>query len=166
MSADKKLQALIVPLRSMNLVVPQVLVAEIIPFPHVEALGELPWFRGMFEWREYTIPLLSIERFCSPDEEGRSAMRSRRVAVLNGLGEVEGVGQYGIEIGSIPHPVRLGENEIKSLNGARPCEMLAQHVHAAGVRAAVPDFVAVEHRVGQALKALKRSETEVHDAPN
>jgi chemotaxis signal transduction protein len=166
MSAEKKLQALIVPLRSMNLVVPQVLVAEIIPFPHVTSLGELPWFQGMFEWREHTIPLLSIERFCNPDEEGRSAMRSRRVAVLNGLGEVDGVGQYGIEIGSIPHPVRLGENEVKPLDSAKPCEMLAQHVHAAGVRAAVPDFAALEHRVGQALKALQRSAGEIQDAPN
>lgn len=156
MSADEKLQALIVPLRSMNLVVPQVLVAEILPFPHVSEVGALPWFQGMFEWREQTIPLISIERFCHPDEEGRSASRSRRVAVLNALGEADGVAQYGIEIGSIPHPVRLGEAEVKSMEGAtKPCEMLAQHVHAAGVRVAVPNFSAVENRVGQALQQLK-----------
>ncbi len=157
MSADNKLQALIVPLRSTNLVVPQVLVAEIIPFPHVSEVGTLPWFQGMFEWREHTIPLISIERFCHPDEEGRSASRSRRVAVLNGLGEIDGVAQYGIEIGSIPHPVRLGEDEIKPMNAAKPCEMLAQHVHAAGVRAAVPDFAALENRVSQALQQLNNA---------
>ncbi len=154
MSDDKRLQALIVPLRSMNLVVPQVLVAEIIPFPHVSVVGELPWFEGMFEWRERTIPLVSVDRFCNPDEEGRGAMRSRRVAVLNGI---EDVVQYGIEISSIPHPVRLGQGEVRSADDGKPCEMVAALVHAAGVRAAVPDFAALENRVAQALKQADKS---------
>ncbi len=157
MSDDKRLQALIVPLRSMNLVVPQVLVAEIIPFPHVSVVGELPWFEGMFEWRERTIPLVSVDRFCNPDEEGRGAMRSRRVAVLNGIEGIEGVAQYGIEISSIPHPVRLGQGEVRSVDDGKPCEMVAAPVHAAGVRAVVPDFAALENRVAQALKQVDKS---------
>jgi len=158
MSDENKLQALIVPLRSLNLVVPQVLVAEIIPFPHLAEVGDLPWFQGMFEWRERTIPLISIDRFCNPDEEGRPVLRSRRVAVLNALGETEGLSQYGIEIGSIPHPVRLGESEVRSADGGKPCEMVAEHVQAAGVRAAVPDFAALENRVAQVLRQLDKAE--------
>ncbi len=158
MSDEKKLQALIVPLRSMNLVVPQVLIAEIIPFPHVAEVGDLPWFQGMFEWRERTIALISVDRFCNPDDEGRAVLRSRRVAVLNGIGEADGVSQYGIEISSIPHPVRLGENEVKTATGGKPCEMVAEYVRAAGVKAVVPDFAALENRVAQALRQLEKAE--------
>ena len=157
MSDNKKLQALIVPLRSMNLIVPHLLVAEIIPFPHVSVVGRLPWFEGVFEWRERTIPLISLDRFCNPEEEGKGTMRSRRVAVLNGIEGIESVTQYGIEISSIPHPVHLGKGEVRSVDGGKPCEMIAASVHAVGVRAVVPDFAALENRVAEALKQAEKA---------
>ena len=155
MSADEKIQALIIPLRAMNLIVPQALVAEIIPLPHIAEAGDLPWISGIFDWREQKVPLVSIERFCNPDEDDSSSHRSRRLAVLHAMGDVPDVEQYGIEIGSIPHPVRLGEEDVMPMQSAKkPCEMIARHVQAAGVKAVIPDFTALENRVAQALRRL------------
>ncbi len=157
MSIDGKIQALIIPLRSMNLIVPQVLVVEIIPVPHIVEVGDLPWASGIFDWRDQKIPLISIERFCNPEVESLSAHRSRRVAVLNGLGHTSGVTQYGIEISSIPHPVRLGEDDMVVMPTGKPCEVVAQQVQAVGVKGIVPDFPALEKRVAESLKRWRES---------
>lgn len=150
MSKDnEQIQALVVPLRSTNLVVPQALVAEILPFPHVVETQSEPWFQGTFEWRGKTLPLISVDHLCNPTDEAGIVSRSRRVAVFNVVSQTQDVTHYGVIINSIPHPVTLGEDDIHAIPGGKACDWFAMYVQAAGVRAFIPDFSAIERKMGE-----------------
>jgi len=60
-----KVRSLWVPLREMNLLLPNVAVAEISSYrvpKHCEGMPE--WFLGMVTWREHDIPVISLESVC------------------------------------------------------------------------------------------------------
>ena len=60
-----KVRSLWVPLREMNLLLPNVAVAEISSYRvprHCEGMPE--WFLGMVAWREHEIPVISLESVC------------------------------------------------------------------------------------------------------
>ena len=60
-----KVRSLWVPLRQMNLLLPNVAVAEISSYRapnHREGMPE--WFLGMVPWREQEIPVISLESVC------------------------------------------------------------------------------------------------------
>ena len=60
-----KVRSLWVPLREMNLLLPNVAVAEIGSYRAPEARADMPeWFLGMVKWREKTIPVISLEAVC------------------------------------------------------------------------------------------------------
>lgn len=149
-SNEQVLQALIVPLRRMNLVVPQSLVTEVVPMPELNeivAAKTLPGVRGKIEWRGRSLPLLSLESYCMP-EDGETVGRTKRVAVMKGIAGLE---YYAIEIFSIPHPVRLAEADITQEKPQHHCDLAAQYVRAAGVKAFIPDFERIEQYLGKAV---------------
>jgi len=54
-----KIRSLWVPLREMNLLLPNVAVAEISSYRAPEAQADMPeWFLGMVRWREQSIPVI------------------------------------------------------------------------------------------------------------
>ena len=142
-STEGFLQALIVPLRRMNLVVPQSLVIEVVPMPELKkipAAKGASGVRGRVEWRGRSLVLLSVESYCLLSD-AESAGRTKRVAVMKGIAGLE---YYAIEIFSIPHPLRLAKTDISSEVSPEHCDLASQYVRAAGVKAMIPDFERIE----------------------
>ncbi len=153
LSTDTALAALIVPLRQMNLVIPQSLLAEVVMVPEVEEVVTTePWLRGLVEWRGGMLPLISLEGFCLPLAEDRPG-RARRVAVLHALSGLQGLSQYALDIQAIPHPLQLRPVDIQALGSERRCPVVAQEVQAAGVKAVIPDVDALEQRIAQVMRS-------------
>ena len=149
LSTDEKMQALIIPLRQQNLVLPQSALVEVLPMPEIQPVAQSEaWLAGTIEWRGRAIPLVSIERYCG--WVGLDQTRARRVAVLNGIGSE--VPHYAIEIQSVPHPIRLGRNDLVSVEGERRCELVAGHVQALGVWAVLMRLDILEKVVAKNLK--------------
>jgi len=143
-----QLQALIIPLKKWNLILPQSLVTEVLPMPEVRLTG-VPerWLRGSIEWRGAELPLVSIDAYCSPGEDN-DQQRTRRVAVLQGLGE--GIEHYALEIYSIPHPMRLVESDVHIDEINAQCELIAAHISVSGVRGIIPELDVLENEIVKA----------------
>lgn len=79
-----KVRSLWIPLQDVNLLLPNVAVAEVIAFRVEEVLEAGPeWLLGGLRWREQHIPVVSFEAYC-----GRSApalAEQTRIVVLNTL---------------------------------------------------------------------------------
>lgn len=152
LSTDGRLAALIVPLRQMNLVVPQSLMAEVVMVPEVEEVVTTePWLRGLIEWRGAMLPLVALESFCLPLVEDRPS-RARRVAVFHAVCGLQGLSHYAVDIQAIPHPLRLGPADLRELASERRCAIAAQEVQAAGVKAMIPDLDTLEQRIAQVMQ--------------
>ena len=146
------IQVLIVPLRGFNIVVPQSMVVEIQPVTDLGTRrGDVDWLRGEIDWRGHKTPLVSLESYCGLGDAAPSG-RSRRVAVLHGLGAGEGVGTYAIEIHSIPHPVRISQADVMPVESEdEDCELFLQSVKVSGVYGQVVDFDRLESRLQEVL---------------
>ena len=77
-----KVRSLWIPLRGMNLLLPNVAVAEVVPYREPELIEAGPdWLLGVFHWRDQRIPMVSYEAFCkqaAPESADRA-----RILVLN-----------------------------------------------------------------------------------
>jgi chemotaxis signal transduction protein len=155
MSAENTIQTLLVPLRAENLLIPQVMVAEILSRTQIIELAGPDWLLGMFVWRDQQLPLISFEQFCKSDSDEYPVDAShQRIAVIHGIHQIPGVTEYGVEINAIPHPLRIAEDEIEAEPDALACELLAQAVNMGGVKAAIPNFSLIERRLAELLQNL------------
>lgn len=148
---ESSVQSLVVPLRHMNLVVPQSMVLEVVPMPEVRSVeGGNAWLRGFVEWHGAGIPLVSLENMCHP-EDSEEATRTRRLAVVRSINPALPLASYALEIYSIPHPVKLKSSDVQLADAKAECELVSCHVQAAGVKAVVIDFSAVEAKIAEVL---------------
>jgi chemosensory pili system protein ChpC len=143
-----ELQALIVPLKYWNLIVPQSLVIEVLSMPIVHSIeASERWLKGTIEWRGIQVPLASMEAFCKP-EEGIDQQNTHRVAVMQGLGDID---HYALEIYSIPHPVRVVESEVQDDEAEESCELIARHVRISGVKGVIPELEVLEQKINEVI---------------
>lgn len=140
------LTGLLVPLADRTLLLPNVAVAELIPYraPHA-AQGTPPWFLGQVSWRDLTLPLLSFEAASNGQTETGS---STRVAVLNALGGRDHVKFIALLVQGIPRSVKLDPSLARSDVSLAPLELDA--VNLGDVQARIPDLVALEQKLADA----------------
>ncbi len=151
---DQKVQSLIVPLRHQNLILPQAALAEVITMPELRLIdGAEKWLIGVFDWRNHQVPLVSMEQFCGIGNP-EHINRTRRIAVFYGLENIAGIEYYAVEIQAIPHPVLLSQSDVTLLDDGSPCEIIAQHVQAVGIKGFLPDLSVLEQRLREQLELL------------
>jgi chemosensory pili system protein ChpC len=144
---EEAIQVLIVPLRGQNIVIPQSIVSEVIPVPEVTGgTEENDWLKGVIEWRGKSVPLVSLELLCQSHDTD-SFTRTRRVAIVRGINQLEGAEFYAIEVHSIPHPVRLTKLDIQPTDDELQCELYQQSVKASGVFAQIVNFDLLEEKI-------------------
>ena len=133
-----ELATLLIPVNGKQLVLPNVTVAEIIPFSEPEPADDLPnWFLGFFPWRTIRVPLVNFEAI--NDEPFAGSTRSRRIAVLNGLTGDPRLPFCGLVTQGVPRLMRIMPDEIATdeeaiVGPAEVCRVLVS-----GERAAIPD---------------------------
>ncbi len=138
-TADSVLATLLIPLHEKQLVLPNVSVAEIIPFMDPKEIENSPdWFLGHIMWRDVSVPLISFE-LINGDAAGSSS-RTRRIAVLNGLLEGEEMPFCGIVIDGVPRLMRIIPSEIalEESTSLGPSEL--SNVLVSGEKASIPDI--------------------------
>lgn len=141
-----ELATLLIPVNGKQLVLPNVAVAEIIPFIAPEAVDDVPnWFLGHFVWRKIRVPLVSFEAI--NDEPFLGNIRSRRIAVLNGIVGNTEIPFCGLVTQGVPRLMRVLPDEVavdeEAIVGpAEICRVLVS-----GERAAVPDVDFIQQQV-------------------
>jgi chemosensory pili system protein ChpC len=144
--AAASLTGLLVPLADRMLLLPNVAVAELIPYraPH-SSQGTPPWFLGQVSWRDLTLPLLSFEAASNGQAETGSRAR---VAVLNALGGRDHVKFIALLVQGIPRSVKVDASLARSDVTLAPLELDA--VNLGDIQARIPDLVALEQKLADA----------------
>lgn len=139
-----KVRGLLVSLEGETLLVPNVAVAEVLPYSELDSSADGPdWLRGFLDWRGYRLPVVSIEVV-----HGHAAPaidKHSRIAVLNTVKGDGGISFYAILTRGIPHLARLGDEDIAmagAFDEAASGELARVQVNSQ--RAIIPDLEALE----------------------
>ncbi|MFB8830701.1 chemotaxis protein CheW [Azotobacter sp. CWF10] len=144
-SADS-LTALSLPLADRTLLLPNVAVAEIIPYRGVQTASDLPpWLLGQIGWRDLRLPLLSFEAAGG----GRAQLGATpRVAVFNALGGRPRVKFLALLLQGIPRSLKVDARLPRAEAALAPLELAAVQVEGGVVR--IPDLQALEQKLADA----------------
>lgn len=104
-----------IPKEPESLLLPNVSVAEVIPYeaPSLEAKGP-EWFLGTFQWRNIDVPVVSLE-LMDGDQQLEISDRSR-YAIINRLSDSAKYDFFAVAIKDLPTLVRVHPEEIKELD--------------------------------------------------
>lgn len=141
----EQIASLLIPMVGRPLLLPNVAVAEIVPWQEPERLEDKPqWFLGEVEWRGVRIPVLSLELMNDPELE--DAAHGNRLAVLNGVGQTKH-NFYAVAVQGIPRLVRVFPDELGNEQDATEEKSYDMHVQVSGERAVIPDLANVEREL-------------------
>ncbi|MEY1660735.1 chemotaxis protein CheW [Isoalcanivorax beigongshangi] len=136
----RDIPSLLVPMRERPWLVPETLLAEVLPLRHPERPGRgRDWLLGWIRWRDEELPLVSFERLnqTGPVVVGEGA----RIGVLRGLGGV--LPHYAMVFQGEPQPLTVAPTALQDTGSGRG-PMEAHRVQVAGESAVVPDLDALE----------------------
>ena len=147
--ATDELATLLIPMHGKQLVLPNVTVAEVIPYVEPEALDDVPsWFLGYVPWRNLKVPLVSFEAL--NEEPFVSQSSRRRIAVLNGLVDNERLPFCAMVTEGMPRLMRVMVDEVATAESEPgPCEIT--HVLVSGERAVIPNVDYLQQQVLQII---------------
>lgn len=146
-NASSGLTALMLPLADRNLLLPNVALAELIPYRSVQTTPGLPdWFLGQIAWRDLSLPLLSFELASGSRQASAGSMP--RVAVLNALGGRPKVKFIALLVQGIPRSFKVDGELPRADVELAPLELDA--VSLGSETARIPDLVALEQKLADA----------------
>lgn len=137
---------LLIPMNGKQLVLPNVTVAEVIPFTEPTPVEDAPpWYLGTFQWRNLDIPLVSYEVLNG--ESGVTQNRSRRIAVLNGVVDNQNLPFCAMVTEGMPRLMRVMADEISADEEAEPGPCDVGRVIVNGERAVIPNVDFLQQQV-------------------
>ena len=140
------LTGLLMPLTDRTLLLPNVAVAELIPYRAPRVSEGLPsWFLGQIAWRDLRLPLLSFEAA----SDGQATVSSgSRVAVINALGGRPAVKFIAVLVQGIPRSIKVGAELVRADVALSPLELDA--VQFGDTVLKIPDLLGLEQKLADA----------------
>ena len=145
-STTSNLTALLVPLADRTLLLPNVALAELIPYRAPQVTPGLPaWFLGQVAWRDLQLPLLSFEAASNGQPQIGPGVR---VAVLNALGGRDKVKFIALLVQGIPRSLKVDGHLARASEALAPLELDAVQLGEAVVK--IPDLIGLEQKLADA----------------
>ena len=147
-----EVSCVLIPLTDAALLLPNVCVAEILPWRRVKAVPDLPqWCLGMLGWRGEMVPVVRFERF--NDDQFEDRKMGRCMVVMNRTRFADGIPFYAIAAEGLPRMLQLTEDDLANVPGKlRDAEVVALRV---GTETAViPNLEMLERSVTELKRAL------------
>jgi chemosensory pili system protein ChpC len=145
-------RTLIIPLAGRNLLLPNVAIAEVIPYIRPRALAGGPeWLLGAISWRGLNIPLISFDRLHGQDTAGTLAQA--RIAVFNSVQADSGLSFYAVVTAGIPQLKRVNAEALQEIPGEAADGILTQ-VKLGEILAVIPDLATLESAVADGWKQV------------
>jgi chemosensory pili system protein ChpC len=136
---NRSIRCMILPLVSINLVVPNSAVAEIISYSAPKKMADSSdWFNGMVLWRGVFVPVVAVEQMCSIDI-ALTGPRAR-IAILYNLNKDDDLPYIGIHIQDIPRAYLAEPDRMKSCTDENLGKYLLSHVDEERFARAIPNF--------------------------
>lgn len=151
--ATDMLPCLLIPIQGGRMVLPNVTIAELIPFQKPSQIDNAPdWIVGEIEWRGTMIPIVSYEDF-SGFKKG-PAGQDLRVAVVNSPnGEQGKMRFFGLLTQGLPSLIKLEEAAIKENQNTTLQKGQKMAVTLETGHATIPDLDMIEASLIEALNA-------------
>lgn len=144
--AVTQIATLLIPVSGKQLVLPNVNIAEIIPYCAPTAVDDVPnWYLGCFTWRATQVPLITFEAI--NDEPFTSPIANRRIAILNNVIGDPTLPFCGIITEGLPRLMRLLPEEIAEDTDAMPGPAEIARVLVNGERASIPDVAYIQNQI-------------------
>ena len=141
-----QISTLLIPISGRHLILPNVTVAEIIPFRDPIVDEDVPtWFLGHFEWRASQVPLISFEAINDEPFAGRGY--GRRIAILNNVIGDPMLPFCGIVTEGLSRLLRLAAEEIGEDNDASSGPAEIARVYINGERASIPNVTWIQQQL-------------------
>lgn len=147
-------RTLIIPMQGCNLLLPNVAVAEVVPYMQPHEIDDAPeWLLGTISWRGLNIPLISYDRMQGLDV--RNGLVQARIAVINRIRPDSGLSFYAVVMAGIPQLKRVSGDTLQEMSvegGAGD----PGTVQVGDIAAVIPDLDALELAVAQVYHEYSR----------
>ncbi len=153
----ESVRTLWVPLEEVNLLVPNVAIAEVINYQPLDLIHDGPdWLLGCLRWREQELPVISVERLCGfnlPQGE-----RGSRISVINSTIPGSDLSFYAIVTAGIPRLFSADDDALGgSMLGERELpDTVVDCVKIGNEEALLPDLEKIQVMVGKAWAAVRK----------
>ncbi len=109
----KELACVMIPLAQTHLVLPNVTIAEILPWRRIKPLADGPkWCLGMLGWRGETVPVIQFESLNGG--ELVAAGHGRCLLIMNRARSASGRAFYALASSGLPRIVHLSDDDLQN----------------------------------------------------
>lgn len=138
------LSCMLLPLKDKQLLLPNVSVAEIVPFSHLlTTASNKNWMLGRIQWRGITLPVVCYEML--NQQSAPAPNPNARFAIINGVGGHSSLPFYALLIQGIPRQQRAQESELQTVDAVHKGAYDAQAVTINQEESAmIPDLDSIE----------------------
>lgn len=149
----KLMRSFLIPFAGGDIVLPNSLVVEVLPFATPLMLENAPpWVVGAMLWRARTIPLASLGRLLF--DKNPSTGGHARIVVVNALGNNPKLLNYGLLAIDAPRPINLQRSDIGlDEEAAKPNEWMWSRVRVKNQPAVIPNLDAIEKALALLIRA-------------
>jgi chemosensory pili system protein ChpC len=150
-----EMSCVMIPLNGTQLLLPNICVAEILPWRRVKVLADAPeWCLGLLGWRGESIPVVRFERFNKTSIEDRRV--GRCMIVMNRARTSDSIPFYALAAEGLPRMVQLTDDDLTNVpTQLGKAEVISLRV---GTEAAIiPNLELIEQHVSELAKARKRA---------
>ena len=141
-----QVDCLLIPLKDKNLLLPNVTVAEIIPFSHLlTTASSADWVLGRIDWRGTPVPVVCYEML--NQRPAPAPNPDARFAVVNGVGNHPDMPFFAILVQGIPRLVHLTEKDIQEVEAMKMGEFDMKAVSIDEGQAMIPDLDLLENKL-------------------
>jgi chemosensory pili system protein ChpC len=144
---SNELSCVLIPLQGGQLLLPQVCVAEIVPWRRIRPMEEAPdWCLGVLGWRGEAVPVIRFE-LLNQTRDG-SAARGRCLVVMNRTTELAAIPFYAIAAEGLPRLVQVADDDVARDEG-KPGRAESRVVRLGAETASIPKLTFIEQQVSR-----------------
>lgn len=152
MNETNELSCVVIPTSGQYLLLPNVCVAEIMPWRRIKVLEDGPaWCLGYMGWRGLTLPVVQYAGFADDDA---SVQAPRCLVVMNRARTNQGVEFYALVADALPRMVQLVEEDLETQSGNLGTAD-AMIVSFGTEMATIPDLEYIEKQVASFINGFK-----------
>lgn len=153
----ESVRSLWVPLDGLNLLVPNVAIAEVINYQPLDLIQDGPeWLLGCLRWREQDLPVISMESLCGYNLP--QAERGARISVLNSVQANSELQFYAMVTSDIPRLVQANADDLgESMAAGRSLpDSIADCVQIGNEEAMIPNLEHIQSIVASVWQDFRR----------
>lgn len=140
---EEEVQCVVIPLAQHSLLLPNVCVAEILPWRRIKPLPDAPpWLVGVLGWRGEMLPVVDFDALCSGSA---SADGQARCLIVMNRSSARGAGFYALLASGLPRLLSVAAEDLEGGGeGAGTATYEALRVQLGTEVATIPDLNQIE----------------------